>query len=120
MYFEFHHSRRDTWLPAVDVFERPDEIVILVEMPGVDRSDVQLSWHDGLLTISGVKRAESETEIARFHRVERGHGQFHREIAINSPIDHEKCRAELRDGLMRIYLPKRRVNPEIKSIPIVE
>ena len=58
MYFEFPAQLRQgaTWSPTVDVCEHADEIVIFVEMPGVQRSDVQLAWNDGLLTISGVKR----------------------------------------------------------------
>ena len=58
MYFEFLAQPRQgaTWSPAVDVCERPDEIVIFVEMPGVQRSDVQLSWNQGVLIISGLKR----------------------------------------------------------------
>lgn len=118
MYFEFHHERRQTWAPVVDVCEREDEIVLIVELPGIDRADVKLSWHDGVLTISGLKRQQPDTGVARYHCVERNCGNFRRDIAINLPIEQDKARAELRDGVMRIYLPKRASKPETSEIPI--
>ena len=118
MYFEFHHGRKHSWTPSVDVCERGAEIVIFVEMAGVDRADVQLSWHEGVLTISGHKREHSEPDVSCYHCVERSYGQFRRDIAINIPIEQSLARAELRDGLMSIYLPKRTTKPESSSIPI--
>jgi HSP20 family protein len=118
MYFEFHNERRPAWAPAVDVCERHNEIVIFVEMPGIERADVKLAWHDGVLTISGHKRQQSHSAIARYHCVERSYGSFRRDIAINIPIAHDQARAELRDGLMRIYLPKKTDKPETSQIPI--
>jgi len=118
MYFEFHQDRHRNWLPAVDVCEHAEEIVILIEMPGVMRSDVKLSWHDGILTIMGDKRQPPDTGVAQYHCVERNYGPFRRDIAINVAIDREKARAELRDGLMRIYLPKRTRKAGSTEIPI--
>src|SRR5579862_7787928 len=118
MYFEFHNDRRQTWAPAIDVFERASEIVIFVEMPGIARNDVKLSWHEGVLTIAGQKRPQPDTGVARYHCVERIYGQFRRDIAINVAIEHDKARAELRDGVMRIYLPKRTRRAESNEIPI--
>ena len=118
MYFEFHTEQRQSWAPAVDVCERQSEIVILVEMPGIDRADVKLSWHEGVLTITGHKREMQDMCVARYHCVERISGHFRRDIAINIPIEHRLARAELRDGLMRIYLPKRSSEPEPSEIPI--
>jgi HSP20 family protein len=118
LYFEFHNERQQAWAPAVDVCERKGEIVILVEMPGIDRADVKLSWHEGVLTITGNKREMPDMCAARYHCVERISGQFRRDIAINIPIEPRLARAELRDGLMRIYLPKRISEPEPSDIPI--
>jgi HSP20 family protein len=120
MYFEFQEQPRQgaTWIPTVDVCERPTEIVIFVEMPGVERSDVQLAWNDGLLIISGVKRQRPSGQgVARYLCVERAYGQFRREIAIKVAIDHKQARAELRDGLMKIRLPKR-TGADVTTIPI--
>src|SRR5687767_8688801 len=122
MYFEFHRpeQRAASWAPNVDVCERTDEIVVFVEMPGVDRSDVQLSWNDGVLIIAGQKRQQPpERGRSTYLCVERSYGLFRREIAINIPIDHKNARAELRDGLMRIRLPKVSSKPEASQIPVL-
>jgi len=68
MYFEFEQPPRQggTWSPAIDVCERATEIVIFVEMPGVERSDVQLSWNDGVLTIAGQKRQNPPGRLPRW------------------------------------------------------
>jgi HSP20 family protein len=121
MYFEFQEHPRQgaTWTPTVDVCERPTEILIFVEMPGVERSDVQLSWNDGLLIISGVKRQRPAGKgVARYLCVERTYGPFRREISIKIPIDQKQARAELRDGLMKIHLPKR-TEADVTTIPVL-
>jgi HSP20 family protein len=119
MYFEFETQPRQVWAPQVDVCERVDEIVIFVEMPGVERADIQISWHDGVLTIAGVKR-QPISRGAQFHCAERAYGPFRRDLAINISVDHSRARAELRDGLMRIYLPKRTATQESSTIPITD
>ena len=121
MYFEFQPQPRQgaTWAPNVDVCERAKEIIIFVEMPGVDRADVQLSWNEGVLIISGLKRQQPQRGIATYLCVERAYGPFRREIAINIPVDKTKAQAELKDGLMRIYLPKVTSKPEATTIPIL-
>lgn len=122
MYFQFQNQERPgtTWSPTIDVCERPDEIVIFVEMPGVERNDVQITWHKGVLTISGQKRQQTPHRgLAQFLCLERIYGHFFREIAINIAIDHTNAKAELRDGLMRIHLPKLASKPEICNIPII-
>ena len=68
--------------------------MIFVEMPGVDRTDVQLSWNDGVLIISGQKRQRPPDRRRRDYLcVERAYGQFRREIAIDIPIDHKDAKA---------------------------
>src|SRR5262245_45193032 len=121
MYFEFLAQPRQgaTWSPTVDVCERPDEIVIFVEMPGVQRSDVQLAWNDGVLIISGLKRQQAAGEATPTYLcVERTYGHFRREIAIKIPVDHKHAKAELKDGLLKIHLPKRS-EAEVTTIPIL-
>jgi HSP20 family protein len=104
--------------PQIDVFERPREVVILVEMPGVDRADVRISWKDNVLTISGQKRQQPDSGLARYLCVERSYGPFRREIAIGISIDHKNAKAELRNGLMKIYLPKVAEEGQQNNIPI--
>jgi len=108
-YFDFEPEERlrAAWTPIIDVYERPSEIIVRVELPGVDRSDVRLRWRNNVLEITGLKRQQtSEQESCRYLCVERQHGRFRREIAISTAIDFKKSTAELRDGLLRIRLPK--------------
>ena len=106
------------YLPQIDVCERAEEIVILVEMPGVDRSDVAISWKEPILTISGQKRQQPDRSNSRYMCVERSYGPFRREIAIGIPIDYRNARAELKNGLMKIYLPKVTAEKVNDTIPI--
>jgi HSP20 family protein len=120
MYFEYQTEPQQgaNWVPTVDVCEREDRIVIFVEMPGVDRSDIQLAWNEGVLIISGLKRQmPPDYGAAKYLCLERTYGRFRREIAINLPVNHKQATAELKNGLMKIYLPKSR--PETTTIPIL-
>src|SRR5215468_11496416 len=99
MYFEFQERPRQgaAWSPTVDVCERTNEILIVVEMPGVDRSDVQLAWNDGVLIISGLKRQQGAAEgTATYLCVERAYGHFRREISVKVPVDQQQAKAELK------------------------
>ena len=121
MYFEFHEQQRPatTWAPVVDVCERADEIVIWVEMPGVDRSDVQVAWNEGVLIISGLKRQRpAGPDVATYLCVERAYGHFRREISIKVPVDHKNAKAELKNGLLKIRIPKS-TEPDATTIPIL-
>ena len=106
------------YMPHIDVCERPGEVVIMVEMPGVDRGDVSLSWKDNVLTISGQKRQQPAAGNSRYLCVERSYGPFRREIAIGIPIDHEHAKAEMHNGLMKIHLPKLPAEKVQNTIPI--
>ena len=106
------------YVPHIDVCERQEEIVILVEMAGVEREDVSLSWQDQTLTISGRKKRRSLEANVRYLCAERNYGPFRREISIGIPVDHGKARAELRNGVMRIHLPKTQGRETGTRIPI--
>jgi HSP20 family protein len=122
-YFDFEpeDNFHSTWGPVVDVYESSSEIIVRVELPGVQRPDVQLRWRDGLLTITGMKqRQEAATVNGRFLCVERQYGKFRRDVSIQIPVDFRKSSAELRNGLLKIRLPKIIENPGDAYIPIDE
>jgi HSP20 family protein len=121
MFFEFQEQSLQgaAWAPTVDVCERSNEIVVFVEIPGVDRSEVQVAWTEGVLIISGLKRQRpSGRDIATYLCVERAYGHFRREISIKIPVDHKNAKAELKNGLLKIHLPKR-TEPDVTTIPIL-
>ena len=105
--FEPDERLRSAWTPIIDVYERPTEVIVRVELPGVEKSDVRLRWRNNVLEITGIKRQQaSEQESCKYLCVERQHGRFRRDIAISTAIDFGKSSAELTNGLLRIRLPK--------------
>jgi len=96
-----------TWSPAVDIFETEGEIVVKAELPGVDRKDIALNLDHNVLTLKGERRFEKETKEENYHRVERSYGGFSRTFSIPATVDEEKIRADYRDGILKIALPKK-------------
>lgn len=95
------------WQPAIDVFENAASICVLIELPGVAAADVELSVEGNLLTVRGRKPpAPDRPARARYQCVETGHGAFERQLRIESPVNSHRGRAELREGLLTVVLPK--------------
>jgi HSP20 family protein len=92
--------------PAVNIEENENEYVITAELPGVEKSDVKITFEDGALSISGEKRVENEDKKENFHRIERSYGVFSRSFAIPSSILVEKIDASFKNGVLKVLLPK--------------
>lgn len=108
-----------TWSPAVDIYETDHEIIVQAELPGVDRQDIALHLEKNVLTLKGERRFEKETKQENYHRIERAYGGFSRSFSIPAMVDDEKIKAEYKDGILRISLPKKeQVKP--KQIQISE
>ena len=107
------------WMPKIDVKETEKEIVVNVEVPGMTKDDINILLTDGLLTVSGEKRHESEDKKENFHVIERRFGSFKRSIRMPNDIEAEKIDASYKDGVLTIIVPKSEaVQPkkiEIKS-----
>ena len=93
------------WIPPIDVHETVDEYVIIAEVPGLGRDDVQIQVRDGQVQISG-QRPRPAIPCEQYHRVERGHGTFSRTFTLPLPVDAEHVTADLRDGVLTIVCPK--------------
>ena len=95
-----------TWRPRTDVIERDDAYELFVELPGLSREDVNISFQDGALTISGnAERDEQEGE--RYYRRERNHGVFSRTFRVQEhSVDPESVAASFANGLLTVRLPK--------------
>ena len=121
VYFKFEPEEHfhSTWSPIIDVYERPGEIIVRVETPGVQKKDIQLRWREGVFTVAGSKRRQpSDEEGVRFLCVERNYGYFRRDVAISADIDFDNATAELREGLLSIRLPKVPDHSRESVIPI--
>ena len=95
------------WLPAVDMHETKDDLVLKVELPGVREKDVTVSITGDLLTIKGERRwSEEEGRDQKFLHVERVHGQFERLIQLPMAVQADKVKATYRDGVLEVTLPK--------------
>lgn len=94
------------WTPAVDVHEDRDNIYVKAELPGMKREEIDLQLHDHTLTISGERRAEYKEEEAEVYRAERYVGRFQRSLQLPRPVDAGKVKAQYRDGILTVTLPK--------------
>jgi HSP20 family protein len=108
-----------TWSPAVDIFETEGEIVVKAELPGMDRKDITLNLEKNVLTLRGERRFEKETKEENYHRIERAYGGFSRAFSIPATVDDEKIRADYKDGVLQIVLPKKE-QAKPKQIRIAE
>ncbi|HMP83409.1 MAG TPA: Hsp20/alpha crystallin family protein [Verrucomicrobiota bacterium] len=94
------------WTPAIDVFEGKDAFTVKAELPGMKKEDIDVSLHDGMLSISGERKAESKHEDAEVYRSERYVGRFQRTVALPAPVAADKVNAQYKDGVLTIALPK--------------
>jgi HSP20 family protein len=94
------------WSPAADVYETPDEIILQIELPGVQLEDVRLEALDGKLRVSGNRRVDPAAEPRHFVRMERIYGSFSREFTVPAAVDPTAIKATLRTGVLRIVAPK--------------
>ena len=93
------------WSPALDLYQNADNVVAVVELPGMRREDIEISLHDAMLTISGErKRVNPNGEKAE--RTERYIGKFRRSITLPTRVDANKVSASYRDGILTVTLPK--------------
>ena len=94
------------WLPAVDVRETKDEVILSFDVPGVTDKDIQLSITGDLLTVKGERRFERDENQDTYHRVERVYGKFERSVQLSTPVQTDKVTATYREGVLEVKLPK--------------
>ncbi len=94
------------WRPAADIAETDKAYIIKAELPEVRKEDVDVSVHDGVITIKGERRYEKTDDSEQQHRVESFYGQFSRSFSLPSDVDQGGISAETKDGVLKVYLPK--------------
>jgi len=95
------------WSPTADILETKDEIVIKVELPGIDEHDLGVEIESGILTIKGQRKAEMETEDKGYRRIERSYGSFFRSFTLPPNVAPEKIAATFVNGLLEVHMPKK-------------
>jgi HSP20 family protein len=96
-----------SWAPAVDIYEEEGSIVLKAELPGVDPKDVDVRVENNVLTLRGERKFGSEVQRDSYHRVERAYGTFSRSFTLPTVVDTERIKAEVKDGVLRVNLPKK-------------
>ena len=108
MPFLTNFNRQDLfigWSPALDLYQDNDKVVAILELPGMRKEDIEISLHDGTLTISG-ERKNSLSDGEKAERTERYVGSFRRSITLPARVDSNKVSAIYRDGILTGKLPK--------------
>lgn len=106
-----------SWMPPVDIVEGKDKIHLKVELPGFKENQVNLTVENGLLTIRGERKFESDDREENYHRIERSYGTFVRSFTLPNSVDQGHIRANFADGVLTIEMPKRE-ETKPKQIPI--
>ena len=94
------------WAPLADITEDDKEYVIKAELPDVKKEDVKVSVQNGVLTISGERKFEKEEKKKKYHRVERSYGSFVRSFTLPDQADSSKVKAEFKNGMLTVRVPK--------------
>jgi HSP20 family protein len=95
-----------SWYPAVDIYEKDDKVVIMAELPGMEKKDISLDFKNGMLTLKGERNHEKELKEKDFYRKEISSGKFVRSFSLPVDVDVDKIEAEFKDGLLTIEVPK--------------
>ena len=101
--------------PHFDISETEKGYVISGEIPGIDDKDLNVTFTDGIITIKGEKKKETEEKEENYHRIERHYGSFQRSFRVPDKVKMDELDANYKDGVLKLTLPKAEVN-EVKKI----
>jgi HSP20 family protein len=99
-------GRQESWLPAVDVFDNKDSVVVKAELAGMDPDDIQIEVEDNVLTVKGERKFEEKVDDERYYRVERRYGSFQRSLALPQGVKPDDISASYEDGILIVTVPK--------------
>lgn len=95
----------EAWRPPVDVLEKDGNLILKMEIPGVNESDIDIKLENSLLTIHGEKQPQKGDEKAGYHRMERWHGNFSRSFTLPETVDGDRVSADYKNGILTVTLP---------------
>lgn len=108
-------SSNTNWLPLVDLYENDEAFMVDVDLPGLNKSDVEVSFENGVLHIRGERNEEFSNDRPQYHRIERVQGHFSRSIELTTAVQSDKIKATFEDGVLSVVVPKAE---ELKPIRI--
>lgn len=107
------------WVPTVDISETDGEYLIKAELPEVKKEDVKVTVEDGVLTLQGMRHQEKEEKGKKYHRVERSYGSFVRSFTLPESVEEGGVKAEYKDGVLSLHLPKtEKVKPKAIEVKV--
>jgi len=105
----FTESNGRPWVPAVDIKETENDLILKADVPDVDMKDIDVRVENGTLTLRGERKFANETKEGNWHRVERSYGSFERAFALPDSVNFEAVKADYKNGVLTITLPKKEV-----------
>jgi HSP20 family protein len=105
------------FVPAVDVYEDAQKVVLKLEVPGIEEKDLDVRVENNTLTVKGERKFEKEEKEENFHRIERRYGSFHRAFTLPSTVDAENIDASYNAGVLKLEL-KKKAEAQPKQIKI--
>jgi len=108
------------WSPSVDVYEDSDCIIIRADLPGVNQEDIDIEMNGDTLTIKGERRFDDEERKEGYVRLERQYGAFQRSFTIGIPVDINAVKANYRNGILELNLPKAEISKPKKVLVSAE
>jgi HSP20 family protein len=100
-------STLTAWAPSVDIYETPNELVVKADLPEVDEKDIDIRVENNLLTIRGERKFDKSVSEDNYLRIERSYGTFSRSFSLPNTVNAEAIRAEYKNGVLTVNLPKR-------------
>jgi HSP20 family protein len=94
------------WTPPLDIYQDKDNVFVKAELPGLKKEEIEISLHDGVLSIGGERKHEEESKKGESFRSERFFGRFQRSVTLPTPVDASKVTATYKDGILAVTLPK--------------
>jgi HSP20 family protein len=95
-----------SWTPAADIYETDNDLVLEADLPGIDPKNIDIRVENNVLTVRGERSFQPKVERENFHRIERSYGTFARGFTLATTVDPDKIRANYRNGVLSITLPK--------------
>jgi HSP20 family protein len=101
------NDKKLDWTPSADISETEKEYIIRTELPAVKKEDIQVTLHDGMITIKGERKQQKEEKNEKFHRTESFYGNFERRFSLPDNVNADSVRCESKDGVLTVYIPKK-------------
>jgi HSP20 family protein len=112
---EFKSTTNGNWLPEIDMSETDDEIIVKMDIPGMEQKDIKVAMSGDYLNVTGERKEEKEEKKKHYYSLERKLGMFERNIPIPTAVDPVKIKAEYNKGVLEVHLPR---TPEAKPYRI--